>query len=243
MKTFAKLLVLRLLLAALSPGLAAAGKPAAKNQQPDIPVTVYFRDALGDRIGSDGAGVYAHGVDGVNALILGSNGNLRFGTRNSSRSVVLDLSDPANSPACANPDSIEPCLKDFTFVNVGMEVKQTVLDATTQLEAAMGDILEGGLLAIPIGEFRLARMGFIFPDPRGFDWQLRFRPETFPDTSAVVVLRVNENTWPNSSIFPSRSTSSREVTRTASISLPREPCPWPSSLRRPLTLSRWIHSP
>lgn len=68
----------------------------------DIPVCVRFDDLEGDKVMSDGSGLYCDGVDGIDAFIHRKGGSFRLETRKTSRQVKLSF------PGCDDPDGLLP---------------------------------------------------------------------------------------------------------------------------------------
>jgi hypothetical protein len=201
-----------LLLAGLSLGIAtqtaiAQGKGGGKKPgggSSDIPVTITVRDALDDKVLSDGTGAYVDGTDGVLAVITAVTGGLRLEPNASGsgmRQLFLRLSDEwVDGPQTCAPGTSEPCVFDRSNTQRSVFRETMVVEDVCGADAG----LEGGLLAMANGEQRCARMAFWFSASlqeeaqagKAFDWTERFRPGGANElTNDVIVTRLDANTW------------------------------------------------
>lgn len=142
----------------------------------ETPSTAEFRNdfQVPDRLMSDGMGLYVHGVDQVKA-VFDARGDFDLDTNSSGRPalrrLVLDFTAVAGCPAAG-------CRPPFA----------------TSAEEAYMSTGAGGLLNMPIGSIRTKLAVNFFPGG-DLQWFLRFDPSQYPDTSNVLVTRLDANTW------------------------------------------------
>lgn len=168
----------RQILAAAAVFLSAASAVGLRAGPPSqIPMTAEFRDdvSLPDRIMSDGLGPYVHGVGQVKAILDGR-GDFDLDTNASGKPALrllsLDFTVPASCPASG-------CQPPFA----------------TGSEDAYMSTGAGGLPNMAIGASTRSKLQVSFSSGGNLQWFVRFDPSQYPDTSSVLVTRLDVNSW------------------------------------------------
>lgn len=153
----------------------------------EYPATMALRDAVGDRILSDGA-AYDEGVrirdDGLLLINISD-----------PRTLTFDFTDQALAPECS------PCKKSFNVLTTS-----GVAASAWVLQDGSNQTLDGNLLGMATGETKRAQLKFGWGDgggKNGVRWSLRFK---FPMGEAIdtaimnkthyaQISRVAQDTW------------------------------------------------
>jgi hypothetical protein len=141
------------------------------------PVVITFRDAVGDRIGSDGGGPYIDGTQNVEAFI-GSKANYgNVWLKNlTSRALFVDFAD------CVSGSCIPP----FSFAN----------QSPAAIKVDANDVIKDGLFGMSVGDISHVPMRIYLGDPNWFiDFNPGVKAKYCKESARVKVERTAPDTW------------------------------------------------
>jgi hypothetical protein len=163
-------LALGLVIIAFAAGAAGPAK--------EISISMTFSDTYGDRIMSDGGGVYNNGLNSVSA-VFDASGDTDLNTQASrcNRMLLLSFADPQTTPWS------RPFLQQYVQAFLSTSAAQTL----------EGNPITNRLLGMDVGQIALTNLNINF-SASGLVWFIRFNP-SFSGATQVLVTRATQDTW------------------------------------------------